>query len=101
MSANFPAIVEVVTADGVRYEARFFPAFKAPPAIAEQHFALERRRVVQTVQQMKLDSDSYNDNNEFGVTMEPQDYNIQRDLDEMELSAEYDPNPYGDEDEED
>jgi hypothetical protein len=44
---------------------------------------------------MKLDFDSYNDNNEFGAQLPALDLNFQRDLDEAEMGSEYD--PYGDE----
>jgi hypothetical protein len=97
--ANFAAVVEVMTTDGLKRESKFYPIFKAPPEIADQQFALDRRQALGTVQQMKLDFDSYNDNNEFGATLQPLDLNFQRDIDEMSLPAEYD--PYGDEEDED
>jgi len=52
------------------------------------------------VLQMKLDFDSYNDNNEHGATLEPLDVNFQKDLDEMSLSGDiYDPDLEAREDE--
>lgn len=99
--ANVPQVVEVRTQDGVRYESRFFPIYQAPPNIAKQHFALERRKAVENVYQMKLNFDSYNDNNEFGVRMTPQDYNFQSDIDEMEQPTDYDPSSDDPEAEED
>jgi hypothetical protein len=89
--ANVPQVIEVRTPDGVRYESRFFPIYKAPPHVAKQHFALERRKAVENVYQMKLNFDSYNDNNEFGFKMPPPDYNFQADIDDMEQPTEYNP----------
>jgi hypothetical protein len=48
---------------------------------------------------MKLDFDSYNDNNEFQAILAPLDLNFQKDLDEMDLPSEYDPGDLDDEDE--
>jgi hypothetical protein len=59
--------------------------------IARQALALDRKQALITVQQMKLDFDSYNDNNEFGATLGPLDVNFQKDLDEMSLPDEYNP----------
>jgi len=91
VSANFAAIVEVMTPDGPKRESRFYPTFKAPTEIATQHFALSRRQTLTTVYQMKLDFDSYNDNNEFSTILPDLDLNFQKDLDEMSLPDEYDP----------
>ena len=59
--------------------------------MARQALALDRKQALITVQQMKLDFDSYNDNNEFGATLDPLDVNFQKDLDEMSLPDVYDP----------
>ena len=49
---------------------------------------------------MKLDFDSWIDNNENGETLPPLDLDFKKDLDEMDLPGEYDPDPYGDADDE-
>lgn len=95
--ANVAQVVEVKTADGSKFESRFFPLFKAPPSVARQHFALERRRAVENVYQMKLNFDSYNDNNEFNFKMREPNYNFQADIDDMEQPTEYPENPEEDE----
>ena len=52
--------------------------------------------------QMTIDFDSYNDNNEYGVVLDPLDLDFNKDIEEMRLPVQYDPDPYGDsEDEED
>jgi hypothetical protein len=89
--ANYSAIEEVMTSDGPKRRSKFYTIFQAPPEIARQALALDRKQALITVQQMKLDFDSYNDNNEFGATLEPLDVNFQKDLDEMSLPDEYDP----------
>jgi hypothetical protein len=53
------------------------------------------------MQQMKLNFDSYNDNNTFGVVLPPQDLDFRKDLEEMDLSTEYDPDAYGDDEDPD
>jgi len=97
--ASFPKVEEVITPDGPKRMTCFYPMFQAPAEIARQAFALDRRVALATVQQMKLDFDSWNDNNEFGETLPPLDLDFKKDLDEMELSSEYDPDPFGDADE--
>jgi hypothetical protein len=98
--ANYASIEEVMTSDGPKRSAQFYPIFKAPPEVARQALALDRKQALATVQQMKLDFDSYNDNNEFGAVLPPLDLDFNKDIEEMSLPSEYDPDPYGDEDEE-
>ncbi len=83
---------------GKRSVSRFYPIFKAPPEVVRQAFALDRRQALATAKQMKLDFDSYNDNNEFGVKLEPLDMDLNKDLEEISLPSSYDPD-LGDEDE--
>lgn len=99
--ANYAAVVEVQTPEGPKRKSQFYPIFKAPPEVARQALALDRKQALATVQQMKLDFDSYNDNNEFGFTLEPLDLDFNKDIEEMNLPAEYDPDPYGDAEDED
>jgi hypothetical protein len=89
--ANFAAVEEVETEDGLKRVSRFYPIFKAPPDVVRQALALDRRQALATAKQMKLDFDSYNDNNEFGVTLEPLDMDLNKDLDEMSRPSTYDP----------
>lgn len=83
-----------MTADEPKRRSKFYGAFEAPPEVARQALALDRKQALNTlntVLQMKLDFDSYNDNNSFGATLDPLDVNFQKDLDEMSLPDEYDP----------
>jgi len=80
-----------MTEEGPKRMARFYPIFKAPPDVVRQALALDRRQALATAQQMKLDFDSYNDNNEFGVKLEPLDLDLNKDLAEMNLPSTYDP----------
>jgi hypothetical protein len=99
--ANYASVEEVMTHDGPKRRAQFYPIFKAPPEVARQALALDRRQALATVQQMKLDFDSYNDNNEFGATLPALDLDFNKDIEEMSLPADYDPDPYGDEESDD
>ena len=49
---------------------------------------------------MKLDFDSDNDNNEFGAMLEPLDLDFNKDIEEMSLPDEYNPD-LGDEEDDD
>ena len=97
--ANFAKIEEVMTAEGPKRMAKFYPMFQSPAEIARQHFQMERRLAVENAVQLSLELESYNDNNEFGAALQPIDWNIGKDLEERSLPTEYDPDPYGDEDE--
>ena len=96
--ASFAAVQEVMTPDGPKRMARYYPSFQAPPEIARQHFQLERRQMVENAAQMVLDLQSYNDNNVFGATLPPVDLNIANDIDELSQPTQYNPDQYGDED---
>jgi hypothetical protein len=89
--ANFATVEEVATPEGPKRMSKFYPIFKAPPEVVRQALALDRRQALTTVQQMKLDFDSYNDNNEFGATLPPLDLDFNKDLQEIGLPSEYDP----------
>ena len=97
--ASFAAVEEVMTADGPKRMARYYPIFQAPPPVARQHFQLERRLVAENAAQLSLDLQSYNDNNYFGAILPDIDWNINRELNERSQPTTYD-DPYNDEDEE-
>lgn len=101
--ANYAAIEEIMTPDGPKRSARFYPIFKAPLEVARQALALDRKQALATVQQMKIDFDSYNENNEHGALLPPLDLDFNKDIEEMSLPVDYDPDLYGeaDDDEED
>jgi hypothetical protein len=96
--ANFAAIEEVMTVDGPKRMSKWYPIFKAPAEVVRQALALDRKQALATVQQMKLDFDSYNENNEGHEVLPPLDLDFNKDLEEMSLPTDYDPDPYGDED---
>jgi hypothetical protein len=89
--SHFAAVEEVETDDGPKRLSRFYPIFKAPPDVVRQALALDRKQALATAKQMKLDFDSYNDNNEFGVMLEPLDMDLNKDLAEMSMPSTYDP----------
>ena len=97
--ASFASVEEVMTPDGPKRMSRFYPIFQAPPPVAQQHFQLERRLVVENAAQLTLDLQSYNDNNDFGETISPIDWNIAKDFAERDMPTDYEADPYGDEDE--
>ena len=91
---------EVVTLDGPKWMSRCYPIFETPPEIVRQDMQLERRQAVRTAFQMSLDLRSYNENNQFGATLPDLDWNIGKDVDEMNMPKDYEPPPYGDDEEE-
>jgi hypothetical protein len=99
--ANFSAVEEIETTEGPKRRSKWYPIFKAPPEVARQAFSLERRQALANVAQMKLDFDSYNDNNDFGAQLEPLDLDFNKDIEEMSLPDSYIPNPEDEEEEDD
>lgn len=97
--ASFASVEEVMTPDGPKRMARFYPIFQAPPEIARQHFQLEFRIVAENAAQLSLDLQSYNDNNDYRATLPDLDWNLNRELEERSQSTTYDPttdDPYND-----
>jgi hypothetical protein len=96
--ASFASVEEVMTSDGPKRMARYYPIFEAPADVARQHFQLERRIAVENASQLSLDLQSYNDNNKFGAILPSIDWNISKDMEEMNLPKDYDPDRFGDRD---
>jgi hypothetical protein len=69
---------------------------KAKPHHMEISFQQRRHGIVRDALQHKTDVASYNDNNTYGVSLPLFDYNINKDLAELEAPGEYpDENPEG------
>ena len=67
---------------------------KAKPHHMEISFQQRRHGIVRDALQHKIDVSSYNDNNAYGATLSLFDYNINKDLLELEAPTEYpDENP--------
>lgn len=66
--------------------------FKAPPEHMRVSLQQRRRGILADARQHKIDAESYNDNNVHGTKLQLFDYNLNPDLEEMEL-----PTTYGDE----
>jgi hypothetical protein len=92
--ASIARVEEVITPDGPKRMAKFYPVFEAPPDLARQHYQIERRLAVENAVQLDLELASYNDNNIFDATLNPLDWNLTPDIEEKGLPTEYD--PYGD-----
>lgn len=92
--ASIARVEEVITPDGPKRMAKFYPVFEAPPDLARQHYQIERRLAVENAVQLDLELASYNDNNIFDATLNPLDWNLTPDIEEKSLPTEYD--PYGD-----
>ena len=87
--ANHPIFKEVVTADGVKRRSEWYGIFEAPTKIMRQSLALRRRAALADVLQLKLDFDSYNDNNVFGESLDELDFNFNKDIEEGKLPKVY------------
>jgi hypothetical protein len=99
--ASFASVEEVMTPDGPKRMSKFYPIFETPPEIVRQDMQMERRQTVQTAYQLTLDLSSYNENNQFGAKLPDLDWNIGKDIDEMNMPTDYDPDLYGDDEEDD
>lgn len=92
-------IREVRTQDGIRKLSHWLPIFDAPPDHMRISFALRRKAALNDVIQLKLDYDSYNENNKFNAILPELDCNFNKDLEEGSLPTEYpDEAPAGEED---
>lgn len=99
--ANIPAVEEVMTADGPKRRSKFYALFRSPATGRSTVRATGAKDFVENAVQLTLDVDSYNENNIFGETIPPIDWNIGKDVTEKNMPTEYDPDPYGDEDNDD
>ncbi len=61
----------------------------AKPNTMRMSFTQNRERIVKDVKRHSVDVDSYNDNNLYGVTIPPYDYNFNVDLEEAKMSGTY------------
>ena len=91
-------LYEVQTEDGPRQRSRWFQIFNAPAKHMLASLQIRRRSALSDVGQLDLDFHSYNENNIFGETLPPMDYNFNKDLEEMRESGTY-PDAPADEDE--
>ena len=87
--ANHPVFQDVVTPEGVRHLARYYPLFDSPAEIARVFFSWKRKAALSDVRQLNLDFESWLDNNKFGDTLERPDYNFNVDIEEMKQPTEY------------
>ncbi len=69
----------------------------AHPEQMQLSFGVRRLGVYNDVRQLKTDVDSYNDNNQFGATLQ-MDFNFNIDLEEQTLPADYPTEPPNDDD---
>jgi hypothetical protein len=80
---NHAIMVDVRTADGVKRRSRWYTIYEAPPNHIKVAFQFRRRAALSDVMQLTLDFDSYNDFNKFSATLEPMDFNFNKDLEEQ------------------
>jgi hypothetical protein len=99
--ANLPIVEEIMTADGPQRRSRWYPIFDAPAQVARASFSLRRRLALADVAQLKFDFMSWNDNNRVGESLEPLDFDFNKDLSEMEQPTTYPEGPEFDEEDED
>jgi hypothetical protein len=88
--ANHPVPGDVMTPDGLRRLSTWYPIFAIPPKKMRLSMQLRRRAALADVVQLKIDFDSYNDNNLFKETIEPLDFDFNKDIEEMNMPTEYD-----------
>lgn len=82
-------LTEVRTADGIKKYSRWYTIFDAPPDHMRQSLALRRRSALADVLQLKLDFESYNENNKFNETIPAFDFDFNRDIAEAEMPTDY------------
>ena len=77
---NHAIMVEVGTADGPKRRSRWYTIYEAPPNHIKVAFQFRCRAALSDVLQLTLDFESYNDFNSFQATLEPMDFNFNKDL---------------------
>lgn len=87
--ANHPVFEEVMTTEGPKRLARYYPLFQSPAEIARVFFSYKRRAALHDVMQLDLDFESWADNNVFHETLERPDYNFNIDMEELKQPIEY------------
>lgn len=92
-------IYSVETSEGIKRRSRWWEINNAPPQEMWAALQLRRNMMVADAVQLSIDFDSYNDNNVFGATLEPMDYDLNEDVREKRLPTSYPEGP--EEDEED
>ena len=98
--ANHPVFQDVMTVDGPKRLARYYPLFQSPAEIARVFFSYKRKAALHDVMQLDLDFESWSDNNVFKQALERPDYNFNIDMEELKQPIEY-VEPVDGEDEED
>ena len=79
----------VVEHDGDKTHTTVYSIENAPPEHMRKSCSLRRRSALRDVLQLKLDFDSYNENNKFGVQLSPLDFDFNKDVEEMSLPTFY------------
>jgi len=90
----------IKTSEGERRSSTWYVTEAAPPGHMRISLQQRRQAALADVRQLKLDFDSYNDNNAFGATLPALDFNFNKDIEELEFSTNY-PNDWEEADPED
>jgi hypothetical protein len=93
-------VYTVDTPDGLKRRSRWWQIYSAPPKEMRAALTLRRAMMVSDAVQLSIDFDSYNDNNNFGATLEAMDYNLNEDVREKRLPTRYPEGPEDDDEEE-
>jgi hypothetical protein len=97
---NHPVMIPVQTQNGEKLRPLYKELFHAPAEHMAASFKLRRRGVERDVMQMDLDFRSYNDNNVYGTTLDPMDYDFNKDVVELNMPTTY-PDGMDDDDDDD
>jgi hypothetical protein len=99
--ANHAVFYREMTPGGPRKRSRWLPLFDAPPKHMLVSAQLRRRQAVADVMQLRLDLESYNENNIHGAVVPIPDFDLNKDIEELRQSVEYLEEPLDDEDDDD
>jgi len=86
---NHAIMIPTQTQDGEKLRPLYKELFHAGPEHMRASLQLRRRGVVRDVMQMELDFLSYNDNNVYSAKLDKMDYDINKDLDELNMPTTY------------
>lgn len=98
---NHAIIVDVQTPAGSKRRSIWMELFHASPEHMKASSQLRRRGLLRDAVQLDLDLKSYNDNNVFGVALPSMDFDLNKDIEEINLPTTYPSEPFDDEEDDD
>jgi hypothetical protein len=87
---KFHSVTQTIrTPEGEKRSSTWYQKDDAPPGHMRVSLQQRRQSALADVRQLKLDFDSYNDNNAFGATLPDLDFDFNKDIEELAMPTHY------------